>query len=98
MSWCKTGVYFGRSAVVPPGLAGTNTIAHVGVLRLKKTHDPYLVSTFLNCAYGYSQLRPRGIKATRPEIKLVEFADISVPTVSSSQICRVLRPSRSHTD
>ena len=80
----KTGVYFGRSAVVTADLAGANTIAHVGVLRLKRRFDPYFVSTFLNCAYGYSQLRRRGIKATRPEIKLIEFADISIPTVSSS--------------
>lgn len=78
----KTGVYFGKSAVVPKELAGANTIAHVGVLRLKASHDPYFVSTFLNSRYGYTQLRRRGIKATRPEIKLIEFADVCVPTVS----------------
>jgi hypothetical protein len=78
----KTGVYFGRSAVVPIELAGANTIAHVGILRPRKGIDPYFLSMFLNSAYGYSQLRRRGIKATRPEIKLLEFDDITVPLVS----------------
>ncbi len=40
------------------------------------------MSTFLNCKYGYCQLRRRGIKATRPEIKLVEFPDIVIPEFS----------------
>jgi type I restriction enzyme, S subunit len=75
----KTGVYFGNSAVVPNDFGEANTIAHVGILRLKKGVDPYYVSTFLNSSYGYSQLRRRGMKATRPEIKLVEFSDIEVP-------------------
>lgn len=51
--------------------------------------DPYFLSTFLNCRYGQSQLRRRGIKATRPEIKLVEFNDIEVPAVSGALIKRV---------
>lgn len=78
----KTGVYFGKSAVVDEQLGEANTIAHVGVLRLAADLDPYVLSTFLNCRYGQSQLRRRGIKATRPEIKLVEFQDIEVPLVS----------------
>ena len=45
-------------------------------------NNPYYVSTFLNCKYGYCQLRRRGIKATRPEIKLVEFPDIVIPEFS----------------
>lgn len=82
----KTGVYFGKSAVVEPWLAGANTIAHVGVLRLRSDANvrPYLLSTFLNSAYGHAQLRRRGIKATRPEIKLLEFDAISVPLMSNS--------------
>lgn len=78
----KTGVYFGHSAVVATEFTGANTIAHVGVLRLKPGVNPYFISMFLNSAYGYTQLRRRGIKATRPEIKLLEFADIAVPMVS----------------
>lgn len=69
----KTGVYFGKSAVVEEAFAGANTIAHVGLLRPRKEVDPYFLSTFLNCKYGQAQLRRRGIKATRPEIKLLEF-------------------------
>jgi type I restriction enzyme S subunit len=78
----KTGVYFGKSAVVDEQLGEANTIAHVGILRLGAGHDPYVLSTFLNCRYGQTQLRRRGIKATRPEIKLVEFQDIQAPLVS----------------
>lgn len=74
----KTGIYFGRSAVVTDEFVGANTIAHVGLLRLKNEINPYYLSTFFNSNFGYSQLRRRGIKATRPEIKLVEFQDISV--------------------
>jgi type I restriction enzyme S subunit len=75
----KTGVYFGNSAVVPDKFGEANTIAHVGILRLKEAWNPYYVSTFLNSSYGYAQLRRRGMKATRPEIKLIEFNDIEIP-------------------
>jgi len=78
----KTGVYFGKSAVVPSSFDGANTIAHVGILRPKKGLNPWYLSTFLNSSYGQAQLRRRGIKATRPEIKLIEFQDIVVPKVS----------------
>lgn len=78
----KTGVYFGKSAVIPESIPEANTIAHVGKITLKPQYNPYYVSTFLNCKYGYYQLRRRGIKATRPEIKLVEFPDIIVPEFS----------------
>lgn len=78
----KTGVYFGKSAVIPESIPEANTIAHVGKITLKSQYNPYYVSTFLNCKYGYYQLRRRGIKATRPEIKLVEFPDIVVPEYS----------------
>ena len=78
----KTGVYFGKSAVIPESIPEANTIAHVGKITLKSQYNPYYVSTFLNCKYGYYQLRRRGIKATRPEIKLVEFPNIVVPEFS----------------
>ena len=78
----KTGVYFGKSAVIPESIPEANTIAHVGKITLKSQYNPYYVSTFLNCKYGYCQLRRRGIKATRPEIKLVEFPDIVIPEFS----------------
>lgn len=78
----KTGVYFGKSAVIPESIPEANTIAHVGKITLKPQYNSYYVSTFLNCKYGYYQLRRRGIKATRPEIKLVEFPDIIVPEFS----------------
>ncbi len=80
----KTGVYFGKSAVIPESISEANTIAHVGKITLKAHYNSYYVSTFLNCKYGYYQLRRRGIKATRPEIKLVEFPDIVVPEYSDS--------------
>jgi type I restriction enzyme S subunit len=75
----KTGVYFGKSSVVPDNFPEANTSAHVGrfVVR-KEIINPYYLSTFFNSEYGYSQLRRRGIKASRPEIKLVEFNDIKV--------------------
>ena len=78
----KTGVYFGKSAVIPESIKKANMIAHVGKIELNETHNPYFVSTFLNCIYGYYQMRRRGIKATRPEIKLIEFADIVIPKFS----------------
>lgn len=80
----KTGVYFGKSAVFDDQLKSANTIAHVGLLRPKKHVNPYVLSCFLNGRYGQSQLRRRGIKATRPEIKLVEFQDIEVPLFSEA--------------
>ena len=80
----KTGVYYGKSAVIPSSVSKANMIAHVGKITLHKGYNPYYVSTFLNCKYGYYQLRRRGIKATRPEIKLVEFPDIIVPIFSDS--------------
>lgn len=80
----KTGVYFGKSAVIPNDISKANMIAHVGKIELKKGYNPYFVSTFLNSKYGYYQLRRRGIKATRPEIKLVEFPEIMVPIFSES--------------
>lgn len=75
-------MYFGKSAVIPESIPEANTIAHVGKITLKSQYNPYYVSTFLNCKYGYCQLRRRGIKATRPEIKLVEFPDIVIPEFS----------------
>lgn len=75
----KTGVYFGISAVVDDSFVGANTIAHVGILRPRPGLDPYFLSTFLNSRYGQVQLRRRGIKTSRPEIKLLEFADIQIP-------------------
>ena len=86
----KTGVYFGKSAVVDEQLGEANTIAHVGILRIAADLDPYVLSTFLNCRYGQTQLRRRGIKATRPEIKLIEFQDIQAPLVSP-QFTKILR-------
>ena len=80
----KTGVYFGKSAVIPETIPEANTIAHVGKITLKEQYNPYYVSTFLNSKYGYYQMRRRGIKATRPEIKLVEFPEILVPLFSHS--------------
>ncbi len=80
----KTGVYFGKSAVIPNSINKANMIAHVGKIELKKGYNPYFVSTFLNSKYGYYQLRRRGIKATRPEIKLVEFPEIIVPVFSET--------------
>lgn len=75
----KTGVYFGKSAVIPDGFPEANTSAHVGKFVVKEEIiNPYYLSTFFNCEYGYSQLRRRGIKASRPEIKLIEFFDIKV--------------------
>lgn len=79
----KTGIYFGKSAVIPPSLPTSNTIAHVAKVRLKKEFNPYWVSTFMNSKYGYAQLRRRGIKATRPEIKLIEMQHILVPMASN---------------
>lgn len=80
----KTGAYFGKSAVIPASICKANMIAHVGKIELKDGYNPYFVSTFLNSKYGYYQLRRRGIKATRPEIKLVEFPEIMIPTFSNA--------------
>lgn len=82
----KTGVYFGKSAVVDESFKGANTIAHVGLLRLMAEAgiDAHYFSTFLNSRFGQAQLRRRGIKATRPEIKLLEFKDIIVPRLSDA--------------
>ncbi len=75
----KTGVYFGKSAVVPDNFPIANTSAHVGKFVVKEDIiNPYYLSTFFNCEYGYSQLRRRGTKASRPEIKLIEFNDIRI--------------------
>ena len=79
----KTGVYFGKSAVIPSNICKANMIAHVGKIELKDGYNPYYVSTFLNSKYGYYQMRRRGIKATRPEIKLVEFPEIMIPIFSN---------------
>ena len=78
----KTGAYFGKSAVIPDDLPEANTSSHVAKITLKRGYNPYFVSAFLNCSYGYSQLRRRGIKATRPEIALLEFDDILIPKLS----------------
>lgn len=75
----KTGVYFGRSAVIPDNFPVANTSAHVGKIKVDESKiNSYYLSTFFNSKYGYLQLRRRGIKATRPEIKLVEFNDILI--------------------
>ena len=78
----KTGVYFGKSAVLPDSISVANTIAHVAKLVVKKFVNPYYLSTFFNSTYGYLQLLRRAIKATRPEMKLVEMQDILVPLPS----------------
>ena len=79
----KTGVYFGKSAVIPPEITEANTSSHVSKITLKNGYNPYFVSTFLNSDYGYLQLRRRGIKATRPEVTLKEIGDIFVPIFSN---------------
>lgn len=75
----KTGVYFGKSAVIPKEIDEANTSAHVAKIVVDKNIlNPYFLSTFLNSKFGYSQLRRRGIKVSRPEIKLVEFQDVLI--------------------
>lgn len=75
----KTGIYFGKSAVIPENFPEANTSAHVGKISIKDGKiNPYFLSTFINSCYGYLQFRRRGIKATRPEIKLIEFNDIKI--------------------
>jgi restriction endonuclease S subunit len=75
----KTGIYFGKSAVIPEDFPEANTSAHVGkITPRKELINSYYLSSFINSKYGYFQLRRRGIKATRPEIKLVEFDDIKI--------------------
>jgi len=69
---------------IPPNICKANMIAHVGKIELKGGYNPYYVSTFLNSKYGYYQMRRRGIKATRPEIKLVEFPEIMIPIFSNA--------------
>jgi len=81
----KTGVYFGRSAVIPDRFPVANTSAHVGKIEVDEDKiNSYYLSTFFNSNYGYLQLRRRGIKATRPEIKLIEFNDILVAQPSKN--------------
>lgn len=87
----KTGVNFGISAVIPEGLGECNTIAHVGKITLKEGINPYLVSSFLNSRYGYYQMRRRGLKATRPEMKLVEMKDILIPVFHSGQLSEMVK-------
>jgi restriction endonuclease S subunit len=75
----KTGIYFGISAVIPDDFPEANTSAHVGKISVRlNVINPYYLSTFINSSYGYLQFRRRGIKATRPEIKLIEFDDIKI--------------------
>ena len=70
----KTGIYFGKSAVVPRGFPEANTSAHVGLLRIGDSLiNPYYLSTFINSEFGYHQFRRRGMKATRPEIRIRGF-------------------------
>lgn len=40
----KTGVYFGKSAVIPESIPEANTIAHVGKITLKPQYNPYCAS------------------------------------------------------
>ena len=77
----KTG-YFGRSAVVPDNMPEANICADVAKVRLKKGYSPYFLSAFLNCKYGYYQLQRRGVKTTRPAVKLVELQDVQIPKMS----------------
>ena len=79
----KTGIYFGHSAVIPDNIKIANTSAHVAKITLTKGINPYYFSTFINSSIGYSQLRRRGMKVSRPEIKLLEFQDIliSLPNI-----------------
>lgn len=77
----KTGDV-GKSAVVPDSLTGANISVHVAKIRLKDGYNPYFVSAFVNCSYGYAQLMKRSLKTTRPEIKLVELQDIQIPKMS----------------
>lgn len=88
----KTGAYFGKSAVVPKGFPEANTSAHVGILRLKNRDlNPYYLSTFLNTKFGYAQLRRRGMKVSRPEIKLIEFKDIKVFIPSNDSLQQLIQ-------
>lgn len=80
----KTGVYFGKSAVIPNEIKVANTSAHVAKITPKKNINSYYLSTFLNSSFGYSQLRRRGIKVSRPEIKLIEFKDILISIPSNN--------------
>ena len=74
----KTGVYFGKSAVVPINIKVANTSAHVAKITPNKEINSYYLSMFLNSKFGYNQLRRRGIKVSRPEIKLIELQDILI--------------------
>ena len=73
-----TGVSYGKSAVVTDEFIGANINQH-SVKMTVKNIDPYFLSTFLNCKYGYSQSTRHVVGVTRPALDYSAIKSFLIP-------------------
>jgi restriction endonuclease S subunit len=73
-----TGVSYGKSAVVTDEFIGANINQH-SVKMTVKNIDPYFLSTFLNCKYGYSQSTRHVVGVTRPALDYSAIKTFLIP-------------------
>ncbi len=73
-----TGVSYGKSAVVTDEFIGANINQH-SVKMTVRNIDPYFLSTFLNCKYGYSQSTRHVVGITRPALDYSAIKSFLIP-------------------
>ena len=73
-----TGVSYGKSTVVTDEFVGANINQH-SVKMTVRNIDPYFLSTFLNCKYGYSQSTRHVVGITRPALDYSAIKSFLIP-------------------
>ncbi|MCM1468433.1 MAG: restriction endonuclease subunit S, partial [Alistipes sp.] len=69
----------GNCAVVDETILPANSDRHVGIIRLKSTIDPYVLSTFLLSKYGRNQTVRETTGNVQPNLFLYKIKEIKVP-------------------
>ena len=76
-----TGSY-GKSAVVPPRLAGANINQHSVKITVRDDVNPFFISCFLNTKYGRAQTDKYVVGISRPALDYRSIRQFSIPDFS----------------
>ena len=76
-----TGVSYGKSAVVMDENIGSNINQHSVRIKIREI-NPFYLSTFLNCKYGYMQSTKNIVGITRPALDYTSIKKFIIPIFS----------------
>ena len=74
----------GNCAVVDSDMLPANSDRHVGIIRLKKSINPYVMSTFLLTKYGRNQTVRETTGNVQPNLFLYKIREIAIPKFSDN--------------